>query len=467
MINIWNIPLRIRKITIFVIVITLQYNLFADIGFEDLVKSTVIQNQDIRSSKADFQKYSLAYKTLDGFYSPEISLSSAITTSDIYNFSELPDVLKSNITYTQPIPGGASFSISTNYDFLSYNYQEERFIEQNPYLSITFNQSLMPYWVQGESKDCIKQYGNQEKEISYNQFLYSKNNALLNLLKYYIYALISLNDIKMYQNTVSLYELQIDAYSKLKTSGSINQTTILEIHNSKWNAQQNLITAQTSYSEYIRNLKSISGQDFDETNLEHTLPSDIDKILSEYIENYDPLEKSYKIKMDNIRTSRVLNKQTNAPMLSFSFQPSWILESVKKTEWKEAWKGNDNTKTWSANIALNLTPLISDISRKNKEKSKLDYEEAKDTYNSYIREKKTILQQYETLLAHYSELSKSINFLYESDEKKLQEFRSQLEIGAISPIDFEIISTRVENLQLSKKSVDLYIELYSLLRKLY
>lgn len=457
-----------KKLINSIFIIILCNNLFS-LTLQDLISIAFEYNSEIKSSQSEYEIGILSTKTLNGSYSPGVSLSSSSTIPKNYKWDTSPDSFTSGITYSQPLPGGTTISFETGISCNYIDIQNETFIAQRPNISINLSQSLLPFWIQGQIKDPIKLSLDQQKDALYFQLIYTKKKVLLNLIQNYIYALTTQNEIEIYNNTIRLYEEQIESLTELNASGNINQSKILEIENSKWSAQQNLMTAQSAYADYIQNLKSICGKDFIETEIELSTEKSFENSLSEYINmftNEDPLEQTYKLKLEILKSQRAIERQSSAVILSLSVQPEWSLETEKQSDWKKAWDDFGKPSNWSLSIGLNFSPAISGIVKQNEDKYQIEYDSAKESYNSYLKQKEFVKQQYVSLLNQYNEQLENITFLYNAGIKEVNDYKTQFEAQNISKLDFDSILTRLNNCYLSKNNIELYITLYDLLIKM-
>ena len=455
-----------KKLVSLLIVLFFAENLFS-ISFEELIYFTLESNSDIKTSQLAYEKGKLSTKFSDGSYSPELILSTSMTIPKKYKWNTLPDYYASGITYAQPLPGGANLSFNTSYSFDSYILQEQIFLSQTPNISFSLSQSLLPFWAQGTIQDPVKLSLKQKEEYLYYQFLYAKKNVLLNLFQNYVYALITLNEISIYQNIIALYEKQIETFNELKASGNISQSKILEIENSKWNTQQSLMNTQTQYIEHLQIIESICGKNLDGETLADIIDNNSISILFDIIDSAnDPLEQTYKLKLALLKSTRILDKQSYAPVITFSVQPKLSLPVTKEDDWKTAWEDFPNSASWNLSIGLNLSPIFSDIAKQNNNLYKLDYEDTNRSYNEYLKQKNFVKQQYKTLLEHYINQNETVSLLYESSLKEFNDFKQQYEVAAISQLDFESVRIQKENIQLTKECVNLYICLYDMLIKI-
>lgn len=436
------------------------------LSLQDLITIAFENNSEIISAKATYETGIISAKTVNGYYTPNITLSSSSAIPKDYKWNSEPDSFSSSITYSQALPGGTTLNLVTGYSCSFFDISTEKLISQNPQISLGLSQSLLPFWAQAKIQDPVKLSLEQQKEYYYFQLMYTKKNVLQNLIQNYIYALTAKNEIEIYNTTIKLYEEQVESLQKLKTTGNINESEILEIENSKWNAQQNLISAQAGYIGYIQNLKSICGQCFDEKKIEQLADDNIKTLIQTFITpitNEDPLEKTYKLKSEILKSQRIADRQSSAAILNLSVQPVWNLATEKKDAWNKAWKDFDKPAKWNVTIGLNLTPVISEISKQNEKRYQIEYDATVQAYALYLQQKEFVKQQYETILKQYQQQLNNISILLEAALNELNDYKTQLEDQVISKLDFDSEKVRVENLILSKESIRLYVWMYNLL----
>lgn len=435
------------------------------LSFDELIEITLQNNTDIFSAQNSYDQACLSLNTLNGAYAPQVSLSSSTSLSDEYKWDTSPDYFSSSITYSQPLPGGTTLGFTGSFSFNSADFLEERYISQNPSLNFSLTQSLFPFWAQGKIKNPAKLSAKQQKDYYYNQLLYTKKTVLQNLVQNYIYAAVYKNQIQIYENSIYLLDKQIEISNQLLKTGAVNQTRITELQSSKWSYQQDLMSAKSSYISYIQNLKTICGTAFenDSLSLENkTLPKldDFTKGILLITDNItDPLEESYKLKIELLKTNHTLEKQSSAPTVSLSVQPSWSFDPKKQDEWKDA----NSPSSWSATIGVNLSPLFSGSISKKEQQYELSYQATENSLNAYITQKEFVLQQYKTILENYKAQLEEISNLYNAGRAELKDIESLFTAGSISELDFDSVKVRVENCRLNMETIELYVWLYEVL----
>lgn len=451
----------------FYFILFILYPLYCfSLSITDLATFALESNFEIQTASNTYKTQIFSSKNLNGSYTPSLSLTTATTIPKDYDLQLAPNYLDSNIIYSQPLPGGTFLSIGVDYNFTALTINNDRYITQVPNISFSLKQSLLPFWIQGQKKDPVKLSFKQNEEYYYYQLLCTKKNVLIQLLQNYVYALISLNEIAVYKNLITFYEEEIESLKVFESIGNISKSSIIEVENSKWNTQQNLIAAQVNYATYIQTLKRLCGRDFDENLLEYSGLQNYEvyliKILDEII---DPLGKVYNLNIQMIKTANVSEKQTSAPILNFSVKPEWILDSTTQGEWKSAWKDISTPSNWTFSLGIDFTPLFMASANQNDKKYQLKYKDAMESYNSFLKQKEFVKYQYEKMLLEYMERKEIISELINLGIQELNDCKIQYEAELISKLDYDSVRVKVENYGYSKSSIELYILLYNILIK--
>lgn len=454
-----------KKILIVILSFITFHKLFG-ISIDKLIFCTLENNTDIITADKNYKSAILSYKTLDGVYSPQVSYSTTSNLSNGYEWNSIPEYFSSSMTYKQPLPGGTTLGFKIGFFYNSTEIQKKVYITQSPDICFLLTQSLFPYWVQGRIQNPEKLSIKQQEEYFYYQLVYTKKTVLQNLLQNYIYAAINLCQIEIYEKSIKLIDEQIKAAEQILLDGSGNQAQITQLQSSKWSYQQDLMSSKTNYYDYIQNIKNLSGTDFDEEIFfieqisQDELVATLDKIFKW---QEDPVEMCYKLKIELLNAFHILENQSSAPVMELSLQPSWNLEAYNAENWKKAWTDIGNPKSWTVSIGVNISPLFSGLLEQNKEKYKMDLEQAEYLYDSYLFQKTIVLEKYKTIKEQYEHQLQNISKLYESGLSELQDTEEQFSSGAISKLNFESIQVRNDICKINMKIVELYCYLYNIL----
>ena len=184
-----------RKANIIFAILLFSSNLYA-ISLADLIDSALEHNPDIVSAQNTYDNAVLSSKTLYGFLAPSVNVSSSATLPNNYGWNQTPDGFSSNITVSQPLPGGIIISTKGTYSFNITTMNDERFLLQSPNISFSLTQSLFPFWVQGKLKDPSILSMKLQTNYFYNQLLYTKKTVLQNLIQR-LYSYVAMFFIKI------------------------------------------------------------------------------------------------------------------------------------------------------------------------------------------------------------------------------------------------------------------------------
>ena len=434
----------------------------------ELSKITLENNSDILSAQDLYESVILSSKTINGAYSPQLSFSSSATLSDKFSWNRNLHYLSSSISYVQPLLGGSTISITGETIIKRENISTEFYLSQSSNISISLQQSLLPFWIQGRLKDPAIENILQQKQYYYNQLLNTRKNILINLAQNYIYALIYQNQFLMLQNSIILINEQIDALKQLKKNGASSLSKITELLNSKYTLQKDLISIQSNIENYIQNIKILCNSNLKINQLVYPIISTEDflHLIQKVTDNnLDLFEKNYHLTLEMFKLNRILDKQTSAPIISISIQPSWTMEQRKKSEITNIWKELRSPSNCSATIGINLSPFISATLKQNKEQYKLNYKSILNSYTSYKIQKKAIQEQYKNLFEQHKKLLEENKRLYNEGTIELRDMKLQYNAGSISLIDYDSMRIRIENCNLNMQICELYVWLYELLLK--
>lgn len=119
----------------------------------ELTNIALENNTEIISAYKTYESMMLSSKTMDGAFSPQVSFSSSTKFPGEFSWNTSPDYLSSSVSYIQPLPGGTTISISGETSIKKECINNEYYLSQNPNVSISLQQSLLPFWGQGKLKD--------------------------------------------------------------------------------------------------------------------------------------------------------------------------------------------------------------------------------------------------------------------------------------------------------------------------
>ena len=211
MINLY-IKKILKKIVVSMILFSSSDMILRAFSLMELAEIALNNNSDILSAINSYQTSILSSKSMEGTFSPQLSFSSSSQISKDYTWKNCPDYLSSSISYVQTLPGGSSISISGGASVNAETIYEELYLNQKPNVSISLQQSLMPFWIQGKSKDPNIENFYQQEQYYYHELLNTKKS------KYYFNYCYSLY-LKLKNNliiTIIILNNKVSQYHKKK-----------------------------------------------------------------------------------------------------------------------------------------------------------------------------------------------------------------------------------------------------------
>lgn len=416
---------------------------------EILLQNTLQNNLQITNAKIDYDSAVLLAKTKGDSFASSLSLSSLRTAVNHYTNS---------ITYKQPLPGEASFQIEGSFNQSTFipNQINNTII---PTLSLSFNQSLLPFWIVGQLEEPKKLSYQLQQEYYYNQLLYITQSVMIELIQNSVSAVSEYNNYISNTNSLNLIMQQQRALIELKDKGGINESRILELENTKMTYEQNILTSYSNYLNYIQALKSLCGTNCDilqDKNIESLIPLDYsaDEFITLFKEktgyDKDPTELSLELKIKLAENNIILTKQNGAPQICLSASVPYNKE-------------NEKFNNFSFGISLDFSPLFSSLAEQNDKLAKLELQKAKDSYNSYIIQKQFQKERYALVFSKYEEQIKDIKTLISKYEIQLQDTLEQFSQGAITQLEYENEKIRLENCYITYNNLCLELWFYKII----
>jgi hypothetical protein len=159
---------------------------------------------------------------------------------------------------------------------------------------------------------------------------------------------------------------------------------------------------------------------------------------------------------ESIRLDRLINRQSNAPLIKLEFGTSFILPVEEKDSLGDGWEKENFTdnilNNWSLTLSLDLSSLFSPLNKKNEAAYRLSQGTLdKLLQNIYINREKEksqtalVIKQLEDHIAR-------LNVIIQDEERNIQDNKTMLERGAItgleyrqSLVEYKSMSTVLEN----------------------
>lgn len=441
-----------KKFFFVILLILFSNNIFSQAYLEEVISTALQKNPQILSAKADYEASLLLSKNGGGSFAPGLSLSGSETTEDNYSAS---------LTYSQPLPGGTALQFTGSYEYSSVQMQGTRIESKNPRLLLSLNQSLFPFWMAGKFQDPkVLSYKLQE-QYYFNQLQYSKQNIIIDIIQNCVYAVIEYKKIESIYNSINLTQLQYEALNELKQSGGANNSQLVELDNSKWSYELELLSAQANYWGYIQKIKSLCYAEYDlfeKVQICNLIPKEYTaddfigfyKDIAEY--DSDPYTAALKLKIMLEENNIINEKQNGAPVLGISASVPYNTDNKKLGD-------------WTLGISIDFSPLFSSLIGCNLKRAEIGLQSARAIYEAYLEQKCFLREQYNSILSDYEKQINETNELIEKYKLQVNDKAQQLEQGIITKLDYESEKIRLDNCRLTFESLLLNVWLYKVLRE--
>ncbi len=459
-----------KKIFLYIFIYFICVKIFAiDFSIEQLFLLAEKNNSDIIMAELNYKNAELSREGLNASYVPSFEMESSTTNTDKYKWNKIPDSFNSSISVNQQLPGGTSLGVTGSYSFISTDINQERFVSQKPSVIFSLTQSLYPFWIQGYIKDPLKLSLEQQKKFYFNQLIYAKKQILQNIVQNFYLSLIYQRQIESYSDSILFIEEQIANLEQLQKNGSINSNQILELETLKITYQQDKIETESNLYSCIQFLENICCTKIDVENLIINHPknifSDKEFLESNPLIKYDPYQQSLLLKIDMIKSSVILEKQSSAPVLSVFFSPNWQLEPVKSFNLKKGWVSSESN--WTAGISVDLSPWFAYLERNEAKKNGNELFSAQKNYNAYLNQKEAIKNYYSNLVDIYSKQKYDAEKICIEIKNKVDAVKKQLDLGSISILDYKNVYNQYQKTLSMLYCTEKYFELYKSMQKFY
>ncbi len=432
---------------------------------EKLWQSAAAMNGEVLAAQAAYDAARLSASTLNGIYAPSLSASTSASIDEDYSRRDIPKTLSPSLSFTQPLPGGASVGITGTYNVSAASASGKQYITQTPEITLTLSQSLLPFWLQGKKRNPEKLSLEQKQQYYYQQLLYTRQQKIQSTTQYYILCQIYKKKVQVYEASIAYRQQQADAYNALKRAGKASLVNVAEAESSLFTDRQNLYETQLLYEQYLAALKDACGTDAELSDTD--LPAAEDKSYLHLFGGIkDPCAVSLLANVEAADTARILNRQKGAPVLSLSFTADYAMEPVEAGKWLRAWN-DGGQKSWSAGISIDMAPFFSAGISKSRQQDEIAGSSARDAYHAYIRQRHCVSRQYESLLASFRQQLPHAEELCQEAEQLLADFEKRYKAGAISALDYEGYRFQALSAKAARDCISLYLWLYTWLAEAY
>ena len=427
-----------KKFICFILLFFSINTIFAQSYLELLWEQAENNSIELNINRLEFENKVLDYDSryysfIPSFYtSTNYDFKTSQTPENLYKY---PMNYYTTFGFEWLIPGGTTFSSYIKYDMNRYvlNSLEEISVDntgynQNPVISFTLSQSLLPYYFQGKSKNpIILSYENNFKTAQIN-FFSSIADTKKSVADYFIQLRKLIRNKTILENQIKLQSILCETAAYKFAQGVISQIDYWEYENKLYEYQNNLNEIQLQL-ENLRNAFELLTGNIDISLIDSQLPDYKIKLLQE--DNYLI---SFEIQEKELENNLILLRQNYSPTIQLSGSYSYNLDATKTNELKQAWS-TEGEKKWTVTLGLSLSP--ENINQINK--ASLTYKNNLKTLEEqkriYLKNKKETINYYKKNILFYEEMKNQKTENIKKQESYLNAIKDRHKRGLCSDLD--------------------------------
>ncbi len=406
------------------------------VSFDEILNLINSNYYEINNRLLDYEQ---SIKKKNDKYAPSVSVGGG---------TSFENDISSSLSYTQPLPGGSAVTLSAQYSQKKLSEGSGESDIRNTAFSVSFLQSLYPYWLQGRLADPFIENVKHESEISFYQYEASKKEVIKKAVELYYASLIYENEIQIFEREIDFIDSKISASYEMLKKGSANQITLNNLEDNKWTYIQSLMEAKKNYSQSMNMLELMCNIKF-ETGIEYTSPQDIIALIEMAVDTEtDGTEKIYQLQMRRLENEKILLRQTAAPAVNVSYKSGYsnITQDISR----------------SFSMGIDFSSFLQNKFSDSISAVEAEIQKTDNLYRNYLASKYAEQDAFLFLVQEYEKEKESIHALYEKYENIYGDMKMQFEGGAISELDLKSAAVKKDVLERQQKILCLRSEMYQM-----
>ncbi len=390
-------------------------------GLEAAWKQTLAHNTSIIQEQIAAESAEVRSAGLEGAYAPGISAGYKRNS-----FSN--NQIEAGVT--QPLPGGMSLSVAGSASITP---------KSDPSLEITalVRQSLAPFWLHSDAGNPVRNSYRIASELQQAQLNIVQKEVLMEVTQQYVKALISLNELEQYDNSLSVLRAKRDALQTMYVMGSNSYTEVLALQNQIFTVERERNAACQVYVQYVTALEKLVGSS---CVLTAELP-EIPVLQNTFSFSNDFTQDALLLSCSEIINQQVQVKESTAPVIEFSYTRA--------------------ASAWQFGVALDISNWLKENTGKTGLQLQNKRRGAEQALENHIREKQISRYQNESARELYQDQYDMLMPLMAEADLQLDDTRQLYLSGDISELDYMTLLSEVQNLKLTAENTRLLIWLYT------
>ena len=365
------------------------------------------------------------------------------------------------------IPGGTKLQTSISYEINRYvlnSLEEESYentgYEQNPEISLSLSQSLLPFWIQWMGGNPVQNIHKNQRTLSVNSY----NNIIADVKKSVTEKYIQLRKlyrtIHLLENQIQIQRTLLEVAQQKVYAGTLSQIELWNYESNLQNYKNNLNETLFQFEQIKQEISNACGED-EFNNLDAELPSYEIRFLEK-----DMTLESIELQKAELKNQLIITKQNYAPSLTIQGSYKYALDAVGMENLVDAWDGK-GVNNWTVTCSISIYPEnLSYI-----KSAKLQYEINKESLELqeavYIKNKNISKANLQTYIAYYKELLQQAKSDYEQKNIYLDAIKNKKKRGECTELDVKQAELMRENASIEIKNLEDVIWYYQFLEYQY
>jgi hypothetical protein len=445
--------MNIRKPVIIAVFFLCGLPLLADEspGTLERLLSSLVRSSGVIEAKKGYENSLIErkYRSLQ-WWSPSLILSNDLVYP--YKHDKFDDLAASNTTslvLSAPLPTGSLLELTASYglsrDMLTDMLPEEKWgFAQDLQGKIGVGQSLNPWWFH-TGKNPYSAGAALRTNIAKNGYNTSIKTALFSCVRSYISLRKAERSRAMLNERISLYDDMLTAYRQMRDNGGISWREFQNIRKDKWEDEETLFSLEQDIAALRFELYQLTGIEVDTVSAESHIalenPVWSMLFLNAQMGDIRRLEETnIQFQKESLRVGRLINRQSNAPLIKVEFGSSFKLPVEETGSLGDVWEKDNFTdnilNNWALTVSLDLSSLFSPLNKKNEADYRLSQNILDSLLKNIYEDKAKEKTRYAVVIKQLEEHITRLKVIIQDEEVNIQDNKLMFERGALTELEY-------------------------------
>jgi outer membrane protein TolC len=420
-------------------------------GTLEKLLSSLVSGSGVIEAKGSYENALLEqkYRYLQ-WWLPSLSLSNDFVYP--YKHGEFGGLAASNrasLILSAPLPTGTLLDLTASYglsrSMLTDMLPAEKWgFAQDLQGKIGIGQSLNPWWLH-TGKNPYTARAALRADLARNSYNITIKTALFSGIRFYV----SLRKAERSRDTlnerIALYNDLLDAYRRMRDNGGISWREFQNIRQDKWEDEETLFSLEQDINTLRGELYKMTGMQVGAVSSERHIASDSPVwqklFLNVQTGEIRRLEEiNVQFQKESLRIERLINRQSNAPLVKFEFGTSFNLPVKETDSLGEAWKKDNFTdnilNNWSLTVSVDLSSFFSPLNRKNEAAYRLSQGTLDKLLENIHTNNENEKNQNAVVIRQLEDHIARLKIIIQDEEKNILDDKELFERGAITELEY-------------------------------